>query len=542
MGQNLVPLVPDTSRPPPFLNVEYWSCMLHTVYDSGKAEAILHDLVQGVRIGRSEAGSTIISPNWPSAFEHRAEVTKIIQDDLARGRLYGPFRSPPYQAFIVSPMGAFLKRDSTTKIRLIHDLSYPAAGSVNSAIDPDQFSLKYASIDDAVEHCNQFPHSPPFMSKLDLKDAFKFIYINPCDWHLMGLSWPDGAGCTQYYFSKVLSFGLRSAPALFDQFASALHLFMVHNGAPPTCVRYVDDFLLVAPSAPACQDGLAIMLDTCRLAGFQVQPSKVTAPDTMVKFLGIKIDTVARTLSIDEERLIEVKQLVAQCLVQRVITKRQLLSVIGKLAFAARVVRVGRAFIGRLIDAAKSVKYLHYKVRLNIAAMEDLCWWRDCVEEFNGVSMLPPPWDDDTAVSVYSDASNLAMGAYFHPDWFSTPYVGSLARATSNSINWRELFAALAALLTWAPRLAGKNVYFHIDNQSVVFALKKHYSPVTSMMALIRTWCLTIVRYNINPRPIYISTTDNVDADDLSRLAANSFRERNPHASPTPTWPTLTPF
>ena len=115
---------------------------------------------------------------------------------------------PPYQAYIVSPLGAIKKRDSE-KIRLIHDLSYPAKGSVNSLIDPTEFSLKYASIDDAVAHCNNFSDRPPFMAKLDLQDAFKLIRIHPEDWHLLGFSWPSAAGQTQYYFSRVLSFGLR---------------------------------------------------------------------------------------------------------------------------------------------------------------------------------------------------------------------------------------------------------------------------------------------------------------------------------------------
>ena len=58
---------------------------------------------------------------------------------------------------------------------------------------------------------------------------------------------------------------------------------------------------------------------------------------------------------------------------------------------------MGTAFIGRLINAAKSVM-IHCKIRLDLPAMEDLCWWRDCVEEFNGVSMvLLAPWDDDTS-------------------------------------------------------------------------------------------------------------------------------------------------
>ena len=317
---------------------------------------------------------------------------------------------------------------------------------------------------------------------------------------------------------------------------------MIHNGAPYSIVRYVDDFFIVAPDAAACQDGLTTMLHTCALAGFPVQPSKVTSPATEVKFLGITINTISGTLSIDRARLLEVIELVNDFLSRSSVTKRRLLSLIGKLAFASRVVKTGRAFLGRLIQATKSTKFLHFSVKLTREVKADLIWWRDSVESHNGVAMIPPPWSTETAITVYSDASDLAMGCYCHPDWFSSPYVSTLARARDFSINWREMYAALTALATWAPRFRGLNVCFQIDNQAVVGALSKHYSPAPHLMALIRQWCLLIVQYDINPRPVYISTHDNLDADDLSRLQLEAFRARRTNASPTPTWPSLPPF
>ena len=200
MGPSLVKPAPENPGQLQLLNHDYWQRMLFVVYEASQAQKVLDMLTDGVKIGRPRATRAIVSPNWPSAREHGLKVSQVIAMDLKLGRLHGPFSSPPYQAYIVSPLGAFQKRDSD-KIRLIHDLSFPAQGSVNSLIDPAEFSLKYASIDDAVAFCNSFTLSPPFMAKLDLQDAFKFIYISPEDWHLMGFSWPDGGGgTTQYYF------------------------------------------------------------------------------------------------------------------------------------------------------------------------------------------------------------------------------------------------------------------------------------------------------------------------------------------------------
>ena len=55
------------------------------------------------------------------------------------------------------------------------------------------------------------------MSKRDIKAAFQDILVHPSDWELLEMKWQG-----VYFFDMVLSFGLRSAPFLFDQFSLAL--------------------------------------------------------------------------------------------------------------------------------------------------------------------------------------------------------------------------------------------------------------------------------------------------------------------------------
>jgi len=219
--------VPSAAKVPRFLNVSYWEAMLPHVYSSAKVTDILGMLIEGVRIGRNPAAGTIVNPNWPSANIHAEKVSEVIASDMVAGRLFGPFSVPPFEHFISSPLGAFTKRNSN-KIRLIHDLSYPVVGSVNADIDPEQFSLHYSSVDDAAALCVVL--EAPMLAKLDLKDAYKHVAVHPEDWHLLGFEWGGSPGIPSFYFSKVLNFGLRSAPALFDVFASALALFMVREG------------------------------------------------------------------------------------------------------------------------------------------------------------------------------------------------------------------------------------------------------------------------------------------------------------------------
>ena len=379
-------------------------------------------------------------------------------------------------------------------------------GSVNASIKKEEFSLAYSSVDDAVRICKRLGPGPVFMAKLDLENAFKHVLVNEQDWHLLGFSWPDATGRTQYYFSKVLNFGLRSAPFLFDQFAEALLEFMCHVGVPRTVVRYVDDFIVLAPTARECQQHLDLMLETCKAAGFTVQPSKVTIPAVACEFLGIVIDSAQQQLRISAERLAELSSEVASWLGLKKATKRHLLSLIGKLAFASKVVRSGRAFLGRLLGAAKQAKALHHHLRLNEEARADLLWWHHCIASHNGVFFYDVAWDRDDVTHIFTDASNTAFGGKCNNEWFQIAYQGKYSSMLSKSINWREFHAAVVALVTWAKSLAGKPVVFHIDNTTVCFILNKLYSPVKELMHFAREWCLLIEQYNISVAVVYKKT------------------------------------
>ena len=526
----------------PALNVSFWTQNLPKVYPLDKARSLLHQLVNGVRIGRAPADSQIVSSNWPSALEHRAQVSKIINDDLRAGRLHGPFEAPPYDKFIVSPLGAFKKKGSS-KVRLIHDLSFPSVGSVNSLIKKEDFSLSYSSVDDAARICRSLGPGPVFMAKMDLENAFKHVFVDSQDWHLLGFSWPDSSGRVRYYFSKVLNFGLRSAPYLFDIFAEALLKFMQAQGLPEDrVVRYVDDFLVLAKSAEECQSFLDIMLSSCRASGFTVQPAKVTSPSHATEFLGIVVDSTRKQLRISGDRLRDLSSEVAAWLGLKRATKRRLLSLIGKLAFSARVVRSGRAFLGRLLGAAKQARALHHHVRLSTEARADLRWWLDCISTHNGVAYYDVDWTDGDVTHVYTDASNTAFGAVCDNEWLQIAYVGKFASCLNYSINWREFHAAVVAMATWAKTLRGRKVIFHIDNMVVCNILNKLYSPVKDLMAFTREWCLLVEHFNITVAVVYIDTHSNVDADDLSRMCTQSFLERNPGANRFMTWPNLGPI
>jgi hypothetical protein len=124
-----------TFRFSPVLHVDFWRRHLPLVYTAEDAKFLLDAICDGVDVGRPVAAESLESPNWQSAIAAADQVSEVIAADVAAGRVLGPFREPPFEVFIVSPLGAVPKKGSG--IRVIHDLSYPCKGSVNSMIDKD---------------------------------------------------------------------------------------------------------------------------------------------------------------------------------------------------------------------------------------------------------------------------------------------------------------------------------------------------------------------------------------------------------------------
>ena len=508
--------------------------MLNRVYPPPFAASLLAELNQGVRIGRHPAEAPVDSRNWPSSLEFKDQVSQVIKADLEMGKLHGPFRHSPYTNYIISPLGAFLKHDKQ-KVRVIHDLSYPHSNSVNSCIDPNDYSLQYSSVDDAVKAINKL--SDPVLCKIDLKDAYKAIGVHPQDWPLLGFRWDlDGSG-EQLYFSKILTFGLRSAPAIFDKFAGALESFMTDQGVSSDIVRYVDDFLLIADGESNAARHLDMMIAVSRQAGFTIQDTKVTPPAKVVEFLGIIVDVTNSELRISQDRVSEVRSLLAEWKESKECSKRKLLKLIGKLAFAARVVRSGRAFLGRLIALSKKVKGLHHRIKITGEARRDLIWWDRCLETHNGVTTTCVDWSVGQIEHIYTDASNFGYGGVWGGEWFALQYVGEELHAASRSINWRELHAALKALATWAPQLRRRKIMFHVDNSTACFLLNRLYSPVQELMEFVRQWCLLVESYELIITVVYISTHQNTLADLLSRGELEAFSRLHDANPSTRIWP-----
>ena len=427
-------------------------------------------------------------------------------------------------------MGAFRKKHSQ-KVRVIHDLSWPPGSSINSHLEEQVCTLQYITIDDAVQHVRQYGKGT-LMAKLDLKDAFKHVVVNPQYWHLLGTTWKTEQGTLQYYVDLVLPFGLRSSPHLFDQFAKGLEYIMKVKGVN-NVEHYLDDFFTCGPpNSQICYDNLNLMCTTCKETGFQVNPQKIVQPTTQLEFLGIVIDSDKLQLKISAERLCDIYVELLSWQKRMSCKKRELLSLIGKLTFVSRVVKSGRTFVRRMIDQAKRVKYLHYKVKLNKAIREDIKWWLAYLPVWNGVSAFQDEkWCTNFDIKLYTDSSDLGIGAVFNNEWFYEQFSHTQQGGKLKSINWRELYAIVKALSTWGIKFCDKRILIYCDNEAVTYIVNSGTSKNQEIMKLVRAMFYITAQHNIDIKCCHLPGIENTSADALSRIQISKFLEENLNAN-----------
>lgn len=500
--------------------------------DKSWTSDLLQSIQHGVTLGYEGPRGPMEARNLLSAHTHPTVIDDELQKECQAGRILGPFLARPLCNLKCSGVGVVPKKNG--KWRMIHHLSAPHGSSVNDHIPKDSYSLQYASVDDAVHLLSSLGPGAR-MAKVDLKSAFRIIPVRKEDWELLGIRWRS-----RYYVDTCLPFGLRSAPYLFNQFADALEWILRSNYGLKWVIHYLDDYLILGPpNSDLCRQFLQDFLSVCSVLGIPVAMEKVEGPLTILTFLGLELDSGMQQIRLTQGRLIEILAELRTWQARKKATKRELLSLIGKLAFAARAVPAGRLFLRRLIHLSTKVRLLHHHIRLNREARLDIAWWQSFLPSWNGKTFfLEQKTTAAPDLSLYTDASSTyGCGGYFQGAWFHYSWQPHQQLSNATSIQWQELFAIVAATLTWGDLWSRKRIRFYCDNQAIVKAWEGQSSKHPKLMSLMRLLFLTAARSNFTVTLKHIAGKSNELADALSRKQFNRFFTLAPQANhfPTPT-------
>ena len=189
------------------------------------------------------------------------------------------------------------------------------------------------------------------------------------------------------YNDTRLPFGLLSAPQLFNILADLLTWSAQQNGVT-FVIHYLDNFLTVGPTgSETCQRNFDILMHLCDDLGVPLALEKVEGPSTTISFLGIVLDIVRMEIRLPVDKLERIKEALSIWLGKKKATKQDILSLVGLLHHATKVLRCGRTFVGRMYTAAAKVRKLHFYTRLNREFCSDVIWWHTFVQAWNGLSI-----------------------------------------------------------------------------------------------------------------------------------------------------------
>ena len=468
--------------------------------------------------------------NLPSASAHPEVVQQSLDQEVASGRLLGPFQPdelcPPVH---VSRFGVIEKKHQQGKFRIIVDLSFPEGKSINDGIATELCSLSYTRVDDVVKGICQLG-SGTLMAKIDIKSAYRIVPVHPVDRHLLATSWNG-----QLYVDGALPFGLRSAPKIFTALADAFEFIMKQHGIEWVW-HYLDDFITIGPPATTkCAAALDIMLALSDLLGIPLATDKIEGPACVITFLGITLDAVQMELRLPEEKIERLKSLIEEWSPKRWCRKRDLESLIGQLHHASTVVKPGRSFTRRMIDLCKSVHRRDRPIRLNKSFHSDLAWWRLFLTQWNGVAMMPTLTNKRPEYTVTSDASgSWGCGAFCDNLWLQIPWSDSTA-LLSQSIAVKEMIPIIASCVVWGHDWRGKHILAKSDNESAVHVIKRRSCKDETLMHMLRCLFFIEALFGFTLVAEHIPGAHNELADAISRNHATLFLSKVPGACRTPT-------
>ena len=498
--------------------------------DRSKVKFVTDGLRTGFRTGfhADKINLKSAETNCSSAIAHPNVIDKYLADEIDARRVAGPFEAPPFPNLHVSRFGVIPKKSKPDAWRLILDLSFPTDHSVNDGIFKKEFPVVYSTVRDAINLIVQNGKGA-FMSKVDIRKAYRIVPIHPDDRYLLGMKWQE-----KFFVDLALPFGLRSAPGIFDSLADLFEWTLRHNYHVPNILHYLDDFFTLGPAdSMVCSNSLNAIQQASLDIGISLAPEKCEGPTTCITFLGIELNSIYMTARLPNDKLAELQTLIGSWTGKKFCTRKELESLVGKLNHACAVVAPGRTFLQRLINLLRGSKPRHKFIRLTKQARLDLQWWQDLLPTWNGVSFFDlPELAPVPDFELSTDASgNKGFGGCYNNEWFSVAWLPSQLKL---GMAYKELYTIVIACHLWGHCWRHKRVLFYCDNESVVQIVNSGASREDIIMDLVRELFLVAAKNDFRIYASHVAGKKNLIADSLSRFNLQEFFRLVPGACPLP--------
>ena len=362
------------------------------------------------------------------------ELSSYVAEMLEKGVIV-PFRGKGFQNRIFS-----VPKKGTSKRRVILDMSI-----LNRQIPCPSFRMTTTP----QVRQNIFPNA--FMTTLDLSEAYWHIPIAKSHQKFLTFALGEGA-----YAFAAMPFGLNIAPRIFTKMCAVVINYLRQKGV--MIFGYLDDWLVVAPSGPACLKATKVTLETLAKAGFLVnyQKSSLT-PSQTIQWLGWEWRTREQTLCYPAEKVRSLKTAILMFIQRPMFLRRHLERLVGLLNWSSNVDPLGRVRL-KFVNAYQRTLGRRFQrdqlLPMNQNLRDLLVYWSTMMIQDWTVPFVTPP----TTITITTDASLRGWG-----------YHTSRGQEGSG---------------VWSPLMKGRHinilrVYGSMDSHQEDEFTKAHISPAT---------------------------------------------------------------
>ena len=438
----------------------------------------------------------VLPPYSPRSFSPKSlSICKAKVDELLHeGAL---IRVRPSQNQFLSHIFPVPKRTSG-EYRIIFDLS-----DLNMFIRKTTFRMtSYFSIMSLISRGD-------FFISIDLTDAYHAIAI-----HLFYRRFLTFVFLNVYYQFTCLPQGLTSSPRIFTK---VMQVVLTHlRSFSIKIAAWLDDFLLAACSAKLASEQASLTLRTFEELGFVPNLAKSQlVPVQRIQHVGLIWDSVAFTVSIPEDKILDIQTKCKKSLSSRV-SIRFLCSILGSLEFfrwGCPIATLHYRALQRNVNFFIS-RNLSYDVRISLSdeARVDLEWWVSCGNSLPPRSLSPFSQD----ITITSDASLKGWGA-----WNSSSSVHGKWSSSERElhINILELKSVFLSFLSLFQTTYSCSILIRLDNSTAVSYINKQGGTCCKILCdlALKLWEFCVNR-NISISAVHIPGIHNTRADKLSRL------------------------
>lgn len=349
-----------------------------------------------------------------------------------------------------------------------------------------------------------------FMATIDLKDAYHLIPISHS--HRKYLRFTFKGNIFEY---TCLPFGLSSAPLIFTKIMKPVLSYLRSRNF--TSVLYLDDFLLLGNSYDKCCENVKNTIKILEGLGFLVNYKKsVLIPSNYIKYLGFLYDSLSMTISLPEDKVFKIKNLLKKYSTLKTCTIREFAKFLGTLCSICPAVKYGWVYT----KGFEREKFLalkraggNFNARMEVPSnlKYDFGWWIKNISKASNMIKK-----DCYQIEIFSDASKTGWGGYSngertHGFWLESD--------KNYHINYLELKALFFVLKHFANNMSNCNILCRVDNTTAMAYINKMGSiqhPLLNQLSrAIWQWCEF---RNIYLLASYIKSEDNVEADAESRV------------------------